>query len=320
MTSISVTADRAPVSTVLKAAAPWVVSVAICVAVGLGTDLRAVGDAIGRGNYAVFATGLFGFLVAGLVLDTAFFALCFRWIAGVGRFSELIRVRAASELLMVVSVFAGLGGLAVWARGRYGISWQKATGAMLVDLLTDVGALGALALAGLLLVPAGALPANTPLDAIGSFARGTLGFYVVCVAAARLWRYLPDRFHYGSPLQVFTGLELHQFAALLGLKLLKNLAMGLFVAAGLIAFGLAVPVVAGVGFTQVALLVRGLPVTAFGIGADQLSFPLLFGAWDDPAGQVLAFSVVYTFGLFVGRAVIGLPFVGRAMEEMRGTG
>ena len=74
---------------------------------------------------------------------------------------------------------------------------------------------------------------------------------------------------------------------------------------------------AAVGFTQVVLLVRGLPVTAFGIGADQVSIPAMFGPWDEPTGQVLAFSVAYTFALFAGRAVLCLPFVGQVLSEVR---
>jgi hypothetical protein len=207
----------------------------------------------------------------------------------------------------------------VWAHKKYGIPGKDAAGAMVVDLLHEVAALGTLALAAVLMIPRDSLPASASgqLDAIGTFAGGCLGFYAVCVASSLGWRFVPERFHHQTLLTVFTKLAPHQFAALWALKVVKNLAMGLFVTAGLVCFGMAVPAVVGVGFTQVILLVRGLPVTAFGLGVDQMSIPAMFGPWDEPAGQVLAFSVAYTFALFAGRAVLGIPFVGRVMAEVR---
>jgi hypothetical protein len=278
-----------------------------------------VGKALARGDWPAFVAALSLYLVVALLLDTVFFTWMLRTLEGVGSFGELLRTRAASDLLMMINLVAGFGGLAVYLRRRYGLSWKSATGAVLVEMLHDLAAMGALALIGTLVVQGVPVRAAEPLEAVRVFALGSLGFYGLCVAASLSYRWVPQRYQFGSVLEVFTRIKPQWFLAFWGLRCLKLGATGLFAAAGLACFGLKVPLLTAVGFTQVVQLVRSLPVSAFGIGIDQMTIPALFGPWDpvDAPGQVMAFAIVYTFSLLLGRGLIGLPFLPRAVREAR---
>ena len=305
----------------LQALLPWAISLGILAFVLGSQDLDALGEALARGRWLPFLGALASFLIVGLLIDTAFFTVMFRWLEGVGSFRELLRARAASEMLMLINFVAGFGGLAVYVRRRYGLSWKTATGAMLVEMLHDLAALGTLALIGTSVVPRDAMPpeAAGALDGVRWFAIGSLSFYGLCVVAALLWRRLPRRFQYGSVLQIFLRIEPHWFVIFWAMRCCKACAIGLFAAAGLACFGLGVPILTAMGFTQIVMLVRSLPVSAFGVGVDQLTIPALFGPWDSAAqpGQVMAFAVVFTGALLVGRALMGLPFIQGITREIR---
>ncbi|MBN93628.1 MAG: hypothetical protein CL928_06060 [Deltaproteobacteria bacterium] len=305
----------------LGAALPWLLSFGLVGFVLTTQDLTGLWAALSGANYPLFGAALVSFLFVGLLLDSTSFYLCFKWLARVGRFGEMLRARAASELLMLLSLVVGLGGLAVYVHRRYGVSYKRASGILLVDLLHEAAAIGTLALLAGLLVDPSALPASAAdeLTAVHRVAVGTMVFYGVCVFLSLTWKYLPDAFKRDTPLKVFSEIRAQWFAAFYVLKVVKNLAMGLFVAVGISAFGVKLPVLVGIAFTQVVLLVRGLPVTAFGIGVDQLTIPSLFGPWD-PAGepgQVLAFSAVYTCSLLLGRLALGLPFLKSVLRDAR---
>jgi len=71
-------------------------------------------------------------------------------------------------------------------------------------------------------------------------------------------------------------------------------------------------------FMQVIHLTRALPVSAFGIGVDQIAITFLFQAWepDGKEGHLLAASMVFTFTLIAGRALLGVPFVKGVYDDL----
>jgi len=282
-------------------------------------DLAQVGSALGEARYGGFLLALLCFLLVGLLLDALFLYASFRWIAGVGRFGEVLRLRAATELLMLVTLVAGLGGLVAYARKRHGVPLRVGSGLVLVDLLHEAAAIGILGLIGLLLAGPGLSPEiRAELAPVQDLAVGVLAFYGLCVLASFVGRRLPARFRPETPLEVFHHISLGQYAAFVSLKVCKNLAMGLFVAIGMACFGVKPPVLASVALTQVVLLLRGLPVTAFGIGVDQLTIPQLFGPWEGVQGDgaLLGFAAAFTCCLVLGRALLGVPFVRSVLREL----
>ncbi|MEE2829807.1 MAG: hypothetical protein VX498_11520 [Myxococcota bacterium] len=304
----------------LRASLPWLVSIILLFWVFAGQDLGEILGSLASAHYGRFGLALACFLVIGLLLDSLFLYVSFRWLAQVGRFGELLRARAATELLMLVTLLAGMGGIVVYARKRYGLPVRDGTGLVLVDLLHEAAAIGALALLGVWIAAPGLEPSlRSDLLPIRDFALAVLGFYVLCVLASFIGRRLPDRLQLDTPLLMFHRISLAHFGGFLLLKVVKNLAMGLFVVAGLACFSVKPPVFIGVAMTQVVLLLRGLPVTAFGIGVDQVSIPTLFEPWQAAANDsaLLGFAAVFTFSLVAGRAVLGVPFVGGVLADLR---
>ena len=303
-----------------RALAPWVISAGLVVfALGQVPVMELV-EALEGADRGRFLTALGCFLVVGLALDSVTLWLLFRWLAGVGRLRSLVPVRAASELLMLVSLFVGLGGLAVYAKNRYGVPLKRGSGIMLVELVHEAAAIGTLGLLGLLATDTSQLPAEVQaeLGLVLRFSGALVAGYALVVALS-----LRDHFRRTKTDQgvtaVFRDITPLQWPALWALKLIKNLAMGLFIVYGMSCFGITPPLLLGLGLSQLVLLVRGLPVTVFGIGADQLTIPVLFGAWGGLGGheQLVAFSLAFTSSILLGRALLGLPFLKAVWDQVK---
>ena len=95
--------------------------------------------------------------------------------------------------------------------------------------------------------------------------------------------------------------------------------MALWIALSLPLFGIAPPLAASVALSQIAHLAHALPIAAFGIGVDQLTFPALFGAWEPASqpGSALAFSVAFTAAMIVSRGALGLVLLPGVLARLR---
>ena len=301
----------------LRSLLPLVVSACLLAALASTHDLEAVAAAFrdaALGRYLVLLLLLTTIMLVG---DTIFMALTFRWLTGVGDLGTMVRIRGASYLLAIVGIFAGMGGLVLYMKRRFGVPMARSSGIMLLELLTEVGSLGTLALLAGLVISTAPAQAATPIQGALAVGAAAVVFYLLCFGLSRVSR-LRGKASRGSTLDVFHELTAGQFLGLYGLKLVQNLSHGVFIVAAMPCFGVDVPHLVGVAFAQVVALARGLPISAFGIGVDQLSFSTLFSAWDPGSGsQVLAFSLAYTFSVLVARGLIGLIFIGGVLQKLR---
>jgi len=68
---------------------------------------------------------------------------------------------------------------------------------------------------------------------------------------------------------------------------------------------------------QIIHLTRAIPISAFGIGVDQIAIMALFEAWSpEGTGPLLACSGVFTLTLIFGRALLGVPFLKSVMNDL----
>lgn len=256
---------------------PWAGSAVLLAFVGSRQDLSGLLDALRSAHYVPFLAITAVFLVVNLLLDSVFLTFGFQRLEGVGRYRDMVRARAAAYLLTIVSVVLGYGGLALWARRRYGVPLRRGIGLMLNELLHELGSVGLLVLIGSLLIPEiSALAVGVGL--------GCVAFWTLCLVTSRVWQWLPDRFRWRSVFSVFVDMTLAQWLAFFGMKLVQNVVHGLFVALALVCFRISAPVLVGMTLTQVIHVLRGVPITAFGIGVDQVAFPLLFAPWETGLG------------------------------------
>ena len=139
-------------------------------------------------------------------------------------------------------------------------------------------------------------------------------FYLTIFVISRVARL---RGRYEHPFYgVFAELSARQFAGIFAIKIAQNVVHGVFVVIALSCFHVSAPPVLAFGLSQIVRIVRGLPVSAFGLGVDQLTFPALFGVFDGGDGRVLAFSIAYTFSMVASRGALGLVFIRSAMAAL----
>jgi hypothetical protein len=321
MTAPARTVRRAPsldLSRILRDWLPWVVSLGIIAFVVASHDVGAVIDAAGRADLLPFLliTGIWA--AVNLLFEGWFCHWSFVWACGVRQLGAVLRVRAAAYILTMLSSVLGYGGIVVYAKRRFGVSYGRGAMIMANEALHEVGSMGLLALGvALWLTDTGQVPqmAAAQLDGVTIFGAGCVGLYLAAILASRVFP-APDP---TAPLSLFHDFELRHYAGFMSIKLVQNVIHGIWIVLALPCFGVSPPAIVSIAFTQVIHLVHGLPVSAFGIGVDQLMVPALFAPWapDDGGGSLLAFSVAYTFAMVVGRASIGLLVVRGVVTEIQ---
>jgi len=302
----------------IKVILPWIISGGLIAFVVLTEDMGKVISDFGEINLIVFFAVTIPFLCILLLIETIFLVIGFRWFAGVGQFGDLFRARAATYLLTVISIFVGLGGLVVYGKRRYGVSYSLGTTIVLNELLHELASQCTLALmVGLLLpselIPEAALPAVKGVTIVGMTG---VGIYILILISNTLFKYPLKKYRMNNLLDNFVDISLKQYAIFYFTKLIQNILYGLFLAGVLVSFSIKPPVIVSVGFMQIIHLTRAIPVSAFGIGVDQIAIKYLFEAWaPSSTGLLLACSGVFTFTLVIGRALLGVPFLKGVFDD-----
>ncbi len=307
------------VKKILKMLLPWVISGGLIIFVIMSEDMGNVIRDFGNINLTVFLGVTIPFLGILLLLEAIFLVVGFRWFTGMGKFRDLLRVRAATYLLTVISIFVGMGGIVVYGKRRYGISYSLGTTIVLNEFLHEFASMCTLALmVGVLLppelIPDAAVPAVKGVTMVGMIG---VGFYLLVLIINTLFKYPLKKYRMDNLLDPFVDISLKQYAIFYIIKLIQNLLYGLFLAGLLFSFAINAPIVASIGFMQIIHLTRAIPVSAFGIGVDQIAIKYLFQAWE-PAGTglLLACSGVFTFALIIGRALLGVPFLKGILNDL----
>lgn len=292
----------------LKTAVPWLASLAIVGWVGASADLDAVAEAVSRADLGPYVVLSVLWAVVNLLIEASFFLCSFRWLAGVGTFREVLDIRAGAYVLTLVSSAAGFGAMVMYMKRVHGTPLRRGIGIMMVESFCELGSMGFLILLAVAMKPVDGTQGLTGIGAglVAFFAAG-----VLVTLASRRFRTKTSLF------SIFEELSVGQYGALFGIKSLQNVCWGLWVAFTLPLFGVHPPHVVSVGLSQVAHLMRALPISAFGIGVDQLTFPGLFAPWEQTPGSLLAFSVVFTAAVLAARACLGLLFLRPALRRFR---
>jgi len=318
----------------LKSIAPWLVSAGLLSYVLATQDLEKVYKAFAEAAILPFLAWVAVFVVFWLFLEAYFLHLCTGWFLGAAvpnrkesareqvlpwRYWDMVRARAASYLLTMLNFIVGYGGLVVYLKRRFNIPYRRSSAVMMNELLHEFASFGVLALFAVSLLSESApeAAAQDQTELAGAVGASALGFYLLCFFASRLSRLVPDRLQQENLFTPFAWSPARSWLALLGIKVAQNGAYGLFVILAMPAFGLHPPAGAGIALTQLVRLARGIPISAFGIGVDQLSFPYLFQGWAlGQENSLVAFSMAFTFSLIAARFLVGLPFLAGISREL----
>ena len=295
----------------LKFSLPWLVSGLLLYWVFKQHDLYAVFNAFEHAQVFAFLLVTLAYLLGTLVVDSVYLHISFGYLAQSGSFVEMLRVRAAAYVLTIINMFVGLGGVVVYMHRRHGVSIKRGSGIMLVELLQEVGAMALVVLLATVFL----VDQSSPhiLQAIEA-AWWLLGFYGAAFLVSRVSRYLSPNSTRQDIFRTFDDLQSGQFFKLLGIKIIQNLIHGVYIVLALLTFGIDVPKQSAVAFAQIIQLARNMPLNAFGIGVDQLTFATLFTPFETLVGQVVAFSMAYTFAILFGRAFLGFVYLPHAMK------
>jgi hypothetical protein len=299
---------------------PWLISGGLVCYVVLTEDMMAVAEALGKGNLILFLGVAVPFLLSLLLLETIFLFYGFRWFAGAGELRDLFRARAATYLLTIISIFVGLGGLIIYGNRRYKISYSMGTTIVLNELLHELASQCGLAmLVGLalplLVVPDAALKQINGVMTVGVTG---VGIYAAIILVTMVYRHILTEYGTIAIFNPFSDISIQQYAVFLVIKLFQNILYGFFLAGLLYSFGIKPPLIVCVAFMQIIHLTRAIPVSAFGIGVDQIAIIFLFSAWEpaDSTGLLLACSLVFTFTMIFGRALLGVPFLKGVFNDL----
>jgi len=292
----------------VRQALPWLAAVALFAWLLHRVPLDELRAALGHGSYLP----LLAYVLLEYVLTLPADAFATREalaVAGVHRsFTELVRARAATYLLGLLSYFASLGGIGWWV-ARSGVRAGRATGGVLLMLVTNGLAMVLVAAVGLL--------ADLPPDRreilvllIGGALLGMALYLIVIAARVRWlagWSVLAPLFEAGV-----SGHARAVAARLPHMLVLAVLHWGAFRV-----WGVAIPFLQGTALMAVVLLISALPITPNGLGTTQVLQVLFFSAWakgltpEARAADVLAFSLVHWAFSLLWQGAIG--FAGLAL-------
>jgi hypothetical protein len=281
---------------------PWLAAVALFAWLLARVPADALRAALHHSSYWTLAAWVLLSTILVLPLDAYAIAEALT-LAGVGRaFRELFLVRGASYLLGLLSYVAGQGGVGVWLVRR-GVRASRATGAMLLLMITIGMVLVAVAALGLL----ADLPEERRRLLLWLTAGACAGTALYLAVIASRPRWLAERAVLAPLFEAGIGGHLRAAAA----RVPHILVMAALQWVSFRIWGIAVPFWRGLALNCAVLLIGALPVTPSGLGTTQVLHVLAFAPWAEGAtpearqADVLAFSVVaYTFGL-IAQALVG---------------
>jgi hypothetical protein len=282
--------------------APWLAAAALLGAVFLRVDFAATGRALAGADWLRFAGAAIPFALVWLALDAAALSrLVTRFHAPVS-VREMLRLRGATYLLLVLSYDAAQAALALALSRRLGAPLLALGGTFLFWYAIDLATIAALGSLGALTLP-GAVGAALGPALAGMF---VLVGSVLAGAAwlARAGR-LPRRLAGARVLATLRSLRLRdavEWALWRGLFYASFVA---FAAATLPAFGVRVPLPALLACVPMTLSLSALPITVAGLGSTQVAMLALYGPFADEA-SIVAYSLAHGAALVALRLPIGL--------------
>jgi hypothetical protein len=286
----------------MRRLAPWLVAAALLAAVFLRVDFAATARALAGADWPRFAAAAVPFTLVWLAIDAAALSrLVTRFHAPVA-WREMLRLRGATYLLLVVSYDAAQAALALALSRRLGVPLLALGGTFLFWYAIDLGTIAALGSLGALALP----------GALGGALRPTLaGVFVLIVSAlaagawlARSGR-LPGPLANARLLATLRRLRARDAAEWPLWRALFYASFVAFAAATLPAFGIRAPLPALLACVPVTLSLSALPITVAGLGSTQVAMLALYGAFADEA-SIVAYSLAHGACLVALRLPIGL--------------
>ncbi|MFM8411863.1 MAG: hypothetical protein ACKOCT_16480 [Alphaproteobacteria bacterium] len=297
---------RGGVSRFLRAALPWLLTLAIAAFLVRRWDLQRVADTLSQARWGLFFALMLPWSMAYLALDTAAVTEAARRFLADVRWADVLPARAATYVLSLVNGNVAQGGLAVWLAGRLGAPVLASAGVFLFLAFVEISQL--------------VLYSSVGVALTGTRVPGLGRFYVLAWAVLVGWlawaARRPERDAKGTAglLSAFSRARIPDYLAILGIKSV-SLALAILVHwRALRLFGIEVPLVALLANLPLIFLASAVPLSAGKLHAS-VAWALLLGGYaaEEKLG---AYSLASHLTFLVSNALLGLAFVPRVGREI----
>jgi len=298
------------VARVVKAALPWILTVAILEYFRRRWNLGAIVDTLAGARWGLYVALMLPYSVAYFLLDSLAVTTAVRRFHTPVRYRDVLPVRAVTYVLALVNSNVGQGGLALWLHRREAVPLLAMAGTFLFLAFVEIYQLVIYSSLGVALV--------------GSRLPGLGTVYVVAYVALVAWLvYFNGLRVAGIPrpapglLSTFGRARLLDYGAILAIK---SASLGLAIVthwAALQLFGMHVPLDALLANLPLIFLGSALPLTVGKLHAAALWGFMLGGPGGYAAEESLgAYSLVAHLTFLVFNALIGVAFLPRAGREI----
>lgn len=312
---------------------PWLLSASLLTFILSTADLPAVVQAFRHAQLLPFLATSFSFVVFTLFWHSLFIYLALIWFSqqhigdggepppGEARrfgYRDVVHANAAAYLPRMLNGALGFAGMIAYMHRQYGIPLGRSVAVIIFGLLTAVASMGLLAFTSLSIVQVEQISpdAREMVRMAGIAGLAGIGLYALVFVISRVTRilgwkpkgkaalFLPDVHGRGG-----------RWWLLLVVMIVKMSSYSLFAIVTMPFFGISPPFLVTFGLMQLSTIARLLPLSAQGIGVDQVTLLVLFAAFGDREA-ILAYSIAYSFTKIGFRFMIGLPFFNRAISHL----
>jgi len=309
------------VKTVLRKWGPWLVTAAIFYFVFQRVPIEKVVDAAIHVDLRIFLP----LLIANLIIHFLWDILVYTSVT----YTEMMPVRGASYMLMVLNFFVGQGGFALLISRWKRLPIKRVTSILLFTMFNDYYLLLAFCLVGAFRLP--------DVDLSCFFKAGEKGDLVrfIVISWAYFWIHIGFyRWHLPRTkrLQQFKQSEIASafleapttLYFKLGAIKLVNFFAGIFICYfALAAFGIKVPLIYLFTFLPIVWLIGSIPVTVMGFGTTQAAMIWLVAGFAQGTGSpqeieaaVVAYSLLWSFFYGLGNLGAGAICVSRLPKRI----
>jgi hypothetical protein len=300
----------------IRRLAPWVITGAVVAAILSRYSIERIAEEVARGDTLALIPWAVLLPIHHLLIQS----IWDRWIINRGtgaelRYTDVVRGRAGSAVLLALGFVFSSGGYGVWIARKSGADVRTTFGVVMYLLMSGLIAICLVATAAVWLH--GDALSDAEVSAFGVSPRAigiaapliAFGFGVVTLLGPLFHR--PDAPQFLAPWQrIGRGI----FVASLAGRCTDILVLIVYTWLATRAFGLDIPLEAMASYLPVIVLIGSLPINIAGFGAVQAAW-LVFQPWAS-GEQILAFQFVWHLAVGVAIVIRGLPFLRGVLREV----
>jgi len=304
------------IKTTLRKWGPWLVTAVIFYFVFQRVPIEKVVDAAVHVDLLIFLPLLIANLVIHFFWDILVYTKLFRWFGTSVSYTEMLPVRGASYMLIVLNFFVGQGGFTLLMNRWKGLPIIRVTSIVIFTMFNDYFLLLAFCLVGAFRLPGVDLTDFFKANEAGELVRFIVISWVFFWMHIGFYRwYLPrtkklQQFKQRQIISAFREAPTTLYFKLGAVKLVNFFAGIFFSYFALATFGVKVPLLYLFTFLPIVWLIGSIPVTVMGFGTTQAAMIWLVAGFAQGTGSpqeieaaIVAYSLLW--GVLYGLGNLG---------------